>query len=115
MSPRREVTRFQAPGTRKKPFPLEWPKPASGSYPTLFFGGPIGRIRSQKELQSDVGKIDETGNKIRAYTPHVGGTLPGGAHIGITEANQVAVGTIVGPASRSFPPPGLPPSDAGPT
>ncbi len=106
MSPRREVTRFQAPGTRKNPFPLEWPKPASGSYPTLFFGGPIGRIRSQKELQSDVGKIDETGNKIRAYTPHVGGTLPGGAHIGITEANQVAVGTIVGPASEGGSPGG---------
>src|SRR5690606_26549974 len=106
MSPKRNVTKWLIPGTKRNPFTLEWPKPASGAYPTLYFGGPIGKPRSQATLKRMLGRKDATGTAVRAYTPHRGGTLPGGSRIGIAGSNRISVGKIVGPLSNATTPGG---------
>jgi len=108
MSPGKKVGTLETPGTRKNPFKLDWPKPASGSYPVLYFGGPIGKKRSQSAMKGLMtkGQADETGKKVRAYSPHSGGTLPGGETIGISGAYRVSTGTVVGPLSDATTPGG---------
>jgi hypothetical protein len=106
MSPKRRVATPKIPGTRRNPFLLDWPKPASAAYPTLYFGGRIDRPRAQSILSQRVGQPDETGIEVRAYSPHRGGQLAEGAHIGIAEPYRVAVGSIVGPLSTATTPGG---------
>jgi|CXWL01.1.fsa_nt_gi hypothetical protein len=108
MSPKRKVGVVEAPGTKKNPFKLEWPKPASSSYPDLYLGGKINDLKSQSTLKGihAKGQKDETGTKVRSYSPHGGGTLPGGEKIGITGEYRVSIGKIVGPLSNATTPKG---------
>ena len=106
MSPGKTVGKVEAPGTKKNPFKLDWPKPASSQYPVLYFGGKLDHVKKQPDLEALEGKVDETGTKVKAYSPHSGGTLPGGEKIGITPENRVSVGKVVGPLSEDKTPGG---------
>jgi hypothetical protein len=108
MSPKKKVGSVAAPGTKSNPFKLTWPKPASSSYPILYLGGEINRIKTQGALKAlfTKGQNDETGIKVRAYSPNSGGTLPGGQKIGISSSYRISVGTIVGPVTDATTPGG---------
>jgi len=108
MSPTEIIEKAPRPGSRQRPFELTWPKPPSSSYPILYFGGLINKPRTQSTLKGMYtrGVIDETGNPIKAYAPHRGGTLPDGPTIGISAEYRIAKGTIVGPLSVASTPGG---------
>lgn len=108
MSPELEVDRVKRPGTRENPFELTWPKPPSSDYPTLYFGGRIGTIRSQATLKGMYtrGQNDSTGNPIIAYTPHRRTILPDGPPIGLATTFRIARGKIIGPLSDATTPGG---------
>ena len=108
MSPGKKVGTVSTPGTRKNPFKLQWPKPASSSYPVLYLGGVINRIKTQSALKGLFTKKqdDETGVKVKAYSPHSGGTLAGGETIGIASTYRISKGKVVGPLSDATTPGG---------
>ncbi len=94
-------------GDRDHPFDLVWPKPPSVQYPTLYFGGKSRTTKKQSDLKRLVGQKDETGNTIRSYEPHTGGTLPGSPEVlGISTEYRTALGTPVGPLSTEGTPKG---------
>ena len=104
-------------GTESKPLPLSYPKPAIGSYISLYFGPrtsvPIPQSE-MREAQSDnakrlalAAKIKSAdasaeknwqgrGYRIEAYGPASTKPLPeSGARIGVTGLHQTAVGTKI--------------------
>jgi hypothetical protein len=91
-------------GTEPEPISLEWPGPASASYPVLYFGGKIDKPRKQSVMKAMLGQKDETDTPIRAYPPHPGGKLPRGGTIGLTET--LGIGTKVGPLGNATTPGG---------
>ncbi len=84
-------------GTKTNPFPLDWAKPASATYPKIFLGGTRTDYKSQNDLSQMVGKMDESGVIVKQYAPHTRAVLPGGETIGLTANYYLDVGTIIGP------------------
>lgn len=99
-------TANNSPGTKENPFEIVWPKPASANYEPLYFGGELKKPKSQKILKNLEGSKDITGNVVKKYTPHKGGTLPGGEEIGISKAYITFEGRIIGPLSSDGTPKG---------
>ncbi len=95
-------------GSYGNPFPLTWYKRPSIRYPKLYFGGRIGKPKSQSVLRGlhTKGNNDETGERVREYTAHTKGSLPGGADIGVDAAYRVQKGSIVGPLQAATTPGG---------
>jgi hypothetical protein len=94
----------QEPGSFHNPFEFNeaWPKPVSDKYPTLYFGGETTETISQKDLEKLQGQEYPPGSniKVKPYTPHGGGRLPGGPVIGLKQVHHgwhLKVGTKVGP------------------
>ncbi len=84
-------------GTQAKPFPLDWAKPASATYPKIFLGGLRTDHKSQNDLAQMVGKVDESGAIVQQYAPHTRAVLPSGETIGLTASYYLDVGTVIGP------------------
>lgn len=100
MSPGRPVARVARAGSRRKPFGLDWPKPAATSYPPLYFGGVVNARRSQAALKGlwRQNALDATGTKVQKFLPTSRKALPGGGDtIGLSSSNSLRVGSIVGP------------------
>jgi len=103
MSPERPIEQLDYPGSKADPFDLDWPKPAASGYPHLFFGGPSDVRIPQSELATKVGQV-VNGHKVKEFPPVGGGTLPGGASVGIT--TPLEVGTVIGPVGSASTPGG---------
>src|SRR5690606_3080501 len=77
-----------APGSKKNPFEIIWPKPATANYEPIYFGGQINKPKKQSVLRAlyTKGQKDETGTKVEKYLPHQLSTLagPGSNTIGIS-------------------------------
>lgn len=84
-------------GTKHNPFPIDWPKPASANYPSLYFGAVRDEAVPQSKLRALVGKPDDKGVVVREYQPHSRSKLPGGQEIGLDTTYYLALGTVVGP------------------
>ncbi|MDY8138083.1 eCIS core domain-containing protein [Aquimarina sp. 2201CG5-10] len=102
------LTKTDTPGTQENPFEIVWPKPRSANYEPLYFGGRLDKPRSQGIMKGlyAKGAKDSTGNKVKKYTPHVGGTLSGGEKIGISRGFRTFDKRIVGPLSTEGTPGG---------
>jgi hypothetical protein len=92
-------------GTASNPFPLDWGKPASANYPTIYLGGKRNRLPlsqrfvSQSDLKNKVGEKDDQNVEIKAYTPQNQETLSGGEKLGLSPNYYLSVGSLIGPLS----------------
>jgi hypothetical protein len=112
MSERKRVARADEPGSEQKPFELEWPKPPTAQYPSIFLGGPVGARRTQGFLEDHVGELDARGIPIREYKPHLPKRLPdekgqlSGEEIGLAPKWRITLNKKVGPLSQATTPGG---------
>lgn len=98
-------------GTKKNPIPLAWPGPPTANYPVMYFGGPINKKMSQKQLKKEYDKTPTGvvgGEKVKEFVPEkTSQSLPGGSgSIGIGPAYRIEIGSIVGPLSQDTTPGG---------
>lgn len=93
-------------GTRKNPFPIDWPKPAAKDYPTLYFGAVRGGNdpMPQSTLRTLLGKKDDKGVVVRAYQPRSKSTLAGGEEIGLDQQYQIRTDLTFGPLTKETTP-----------
>jgi len=103
MSPERVVDDVPFLGSQADPFELDWPKPASSGYRTLYFGGATKEGKSQSELGAMAGQTF-AGAVVHAYAPTSPTSLPGGEAVGLT--TTLNVGTVVGPLTTASTPGG---------
>jgi hypothetical protein len=103
MSPERVVDEVPYLGSQADPFDLDWPKPASSGYQTLYFGGVTDKATKQSDMAAMVGQ-PLAGVPVRAYAPTSPTSLPGGEAVGLT--TNISVGQVIGPLSSSTTPGG---------
>ena len=108
MSPGRKVASAHKSGTKKNPFRLEWPKPASERYTPLYLGGKVSQDTSQSVLKGlhHKGFKDSTGTKVEEFLPNQRKQLSGGEMIGLADRYRVNFNTIVGPLTQNTTPKG---------
>lgn len=99
MSPDREIVEVPQDGSEEHPFELDWPKPASIDYPTIYLGGETKDAVKQEDLKNK--RITTVGGKkVEAYEPHGGKSLPGG-ELGLGE--PLKLNDVVGPLTANPP------------